>query len=75
MNSEDTDALMGSTVFISENPADTNVSALLFSTKNWTDTRINAQSRLEDYLVRAGVAVGSLLDTAFQSMSIIQTKR
>lgn len=72
VNSEDTDALMGSTVFISENPADTNVSALLFSTKNWTDTRINAQSRLEDYLVRAGVAVGKLLDTAFQSMSIIQ---
>ena len=34
VTSDDTDALMGSTVFISKNPDDPNVSALLFSTKS-----------------------------------------
>jgi hypothetical protein len=39
VNNNDTDALMGSTVFISKNPDDPNVSALLFSTESHTDVR------------------------------------
>lgn len=35
VTTEDTDLLMGATVFVSELPEDPNVSALLFSTKNW----------------------------------------
>jgi hypothetical protein len=38
---------MGSTVFISKNPDDPNVSALLFSTRSHTDTRDAAQNRLK----------------------------
>lgn len=68
----DTDSLMGATVLISENPADPNVSALLFSTKDWTDRRSDAQDRLENYLAKGAQAVGSLLDTAYQGMKAIQ---
>lgn len=38
VTTNDTDKLMGATVFISENPKDPNVSALLFSTKSWSDS-------------------------------------
>ena len=68
----DTDSLMGATVFISENPADPNVSALLFSTKSWTDERNAAKNRIENYLAKGAQAVGSLLDTAYQGMKAIQ---
>ncbi len=49
VTTEDTDLLMGATVFVSELPEDPNVSALLFSTKNWTDERQSAQNRVENY--------------------------
>jgi len=72
VTSDDTDALMGSTVFISKNPDDPNVSALLFSTKSHTDTRDAAQNRLENYLAKGPQAVGSLLDTAYSGMKSFQ---
>lgn len=72
VNSNDTDALMGSTVFISKNPEDPNVSALLFSTRSHTDTRDSAQNRLENYLAKGAQAVGALLDAAYQGMKSIQ---
>lgn len=72
VTSADTDALMGSTVFISKNPDDPNVSALLFSTKSHTDTRDAAQNRLENYLAKGAQAVGSLLDVAYSGMKSIQ---
>ncbi|MCH7386628.1 hypothetical protein MMO39_04840 [Acinetobacter modestus] len=72
VNSNDTDALMGSTVFISKNPDDPNVSALLFSTRSHTDTRDSAQNRLENYLAKGAQAVGALLDAAYQGMKSIQ---
>lgn len=72
VNSNDTDSLMGSTVFISKNPEDPNVSALLFSTKSHTDTRDSAQNRLENYLAKGAQAVGALLDAAYQGMKSIQ---
>ncbi|EXF55860.1 curculin-like (Mannose-binding) lectin domain protein, partial [Acinetobacter sp. 1294596] len=49
VTTNDTDLLMGATVFISENPKDPNVSALLFSTKSWIDERKSAQNRIENY--------------------------
>lgn len=49
VTTNDTDKLMGATAFISENPKDPNVSALLFSTKNWTDERRSAKNRVENY--------------------------
>lgn len=69
---EDTDSLMGATVFISENPQDPNVSALLFSTKNWTDERRSAQNRVENYLAKGGQIAGTPLDTHWQGMRQIQ---
>ena len=72
LTNEDTDPLMGATAFISENPADPNVSALLFSTESWTDERAAAQNRVENYLAKGAQAVGSLLDEAYIGMKSIQ---
>ncbi|OTG79415.1 hypothetical protein, partial [Acinetobacter sp. ANC 4648] len=72
VNTADTDKLMGATVFISQNPKDPNVSALLFSTKSWTDERKAAQNRVENYLAKGAQAVGSLLDAAYTGMKSIQ---
>lgn len=72
VNNNDTESLMGSTVFISKNPEDPNVSALLFSTRSHTDTRDSAQNRLENYLAKGPQAVGSLLDTAYSGMKSFQ---
>lgn len=68
----DTDKLMGATVFISELPEDPNVSALLFSTKSWTDERKAAQNRVENYLAKGGQSAGTPLDTHYQGMKILQ---
>lgn len=72
VNSVDTDALMGSTVFVSKNPDDPNVSALLFSTESHVDTRDYAQNRVENYLAKGGQTAGVPLDTLWQGMKIIQ---
>ena len=69
---EDTDLLMGATVFVSELPADPNVSALLFSTESWTDERQAAQNRVENYLAKGGQIAGTPLDTHWQGMSSLQ---
>ena len=68
----DTDKLMGATVFISENPKDPNVSALLFSTKSWTDERQAAQNRVENYLAKGGQIAGTPLDTHWKGMKSLQ---
>jgi hypothetical protein len=72
VTTNDTDLLMGATVFISENPEDPNVSALLFSTKSWIDERKSAQNRIENYLAKGGQAAGSLLDTHYAGMKTLQ---
>lgn len=72
VNNNDTESLMGSTVFVSKNPDDPNVSALLFSTSSHTDTRNSAQNRVENYLAKGAQAVGSLLDTAYSGMKSFQ---
>ncbi len=72
VTTDDTDALMGATVFISENPKDPNVSALLFSTESWTDERLAAQNRVENYLAKGGQTAGIPLDTLWQGMKVIQ---
>lgn len=72
VTSDDTDALMGSTVFISKNPDDPNVSALLFSTESHVDTRDSAQNRVENYLAKGGQIAGTPLDTLWQGMKVIQ---
>ena len=72
INNNDTDSLMGSTVFVSKNPDDPNVSALLFSTESHVDTRNSAQNRVENYLAKGGQIAGTPLDTLWQGMKIIQ---
>ena len=68
----DTDKLMGATVFISELPKDPAVSAVLFSTKSWTDERTAAKNRVENYLAKGGQTAGTPLDTHYQGMKILQ---
>ncbi|MGU3290782.1 hypothetical protein ACLBWM_14405, partial [Acinetobacter radioresistens] len=72
VTTNDTDLLMGATVFISENPKDPNVSALLFSTRSWIDERKSAQNRIENYLAKGGQAAGSPLDTHYSGMKTLQ---
>ncbi|MFW2160849.1 hypothetical protein ACG93T_05615 [Acinetobacter beijerinckii] len=72
INNNDSESLMGSTVFISKNPDDPNVSALLFSTESHTDVRSSASNRVESYLAKGAQAVGSLLDTAYSGMKSLQ---
>ncbi|MEO3355785.1 hypothetical protein [Acinetobacter haemolyticus] len=72
INNDDTESLMGSTVFISKNPDDPNVSALLFSTRSHTDVRSNAANRIENYLAKGGQIAGTPLDTLWQGMKLIQ---
>jgi hypothetical protein len=72
VTTNDTDKLMGATVFISENPKDPNVSALLFSTKSWTDERQSAQNRVENYLAKGGQIAGTPLDTHWLGMKQLQ---
>lgn len=72
VTTNDTDLLMGATVFISENPKDPNVSALLFSTKNWTDERRSAKNRVENYSAKGGQIAGTPLDTHLQGMKLLQ---
>lgn len=72
VTTEDTDLLMGSTVFISELPKDSSVSALLFSTESFTDTRDSAANRVENYLAKGGQIAGTPLDTHWQGMSLLQ---
>ncbi|WP_372410535.1 hypothetical protein ACDI99_05755 [Acinetobacter radioresistens] len=68
----DTEVLMGATVFISKNPKDPNVSALLFSTKSWIDERKSAKNRVENYLAKGGQAAGIPLDTHYTGMKTLQ---
>ncbi|WP_278395327.1 hypothetical protein [Acinetobacter venetianus] len=72
INNNDTESLMGSTVFVSKNPDDPNVSALLFSTESHTDVRSNAANRIENYLAKGGQIAGTPLDTLWQGMKIIE---
>jgi uncharacterized protein Veg len=44
----------------------------LFSTENWTDERVAAQNRVENYLAKGGQIAGIPLDTLWQGMKVIQ---
>lgn len=44
------DGYFGSHVIVAKAPADPKISATLFTTKNWSDTRVAAQNKLESYL-------------------------
>lgn len=72
VDTADTDALMGATVFISQNAQDPSVSAVLFSTDSWTDERSSAQNRIENYLAKGAQIAGTPLDTHWQGMKSLQ---
>lgn len=72
VTTDDTVKLMGATVFISQLPKDPNVSALLFSTKSWTDERKSAQNRIESYLAKGSQIAGTPLDTHWLGMKTLQ---
>ena len=72
VDTADTDALMGATVFISQNAQDPSVSAVLFSTDSWTDERKEAQNRIENYNAKGAQIAGTPLDTHWQGMKSLQ---
>ena len=72
VDTADTDALMGATVFISQNAQDPNVSAVLFSTDSWTDERKEAQNRIENYNAKGAQVAGTPLDTHWKGMKSLQ---
>ena len=72
VDTADTDALMGATVFISQNAQDPNVSAVLFSTDSWTDERKEAQNRIENYNAKGAQIAGTPLDTHWKGMKSLQ---
>lgn len=72
VHTDDTDTLMGATVFISKLPDDPNVSAALFSTESWDDERTAAKNRIENYNAKAGQIAGTPLDTHWKGMKMLQ---
>lgn len=72
VHTDDTDALMGATVFISKLPEDPNVSAALFSTESWDDERISAKNRIENYNAKAAQIAGTPLNTHWKDMKMLQ---
>lgn len=72
VTTNDTDKLMGASVFVSKNPQDPNVSSLLFSTNSYTDQRNAAKDRIENYLGKGALATGTPLDTHYQGMKTLQ---
>lgn len=72
VDTSDTEALMGATVFISKNADDPNVSSVLFSTGSWVDERKNAQNRIENYLAKGAQITGTPMDTHYQGMKSLQ---
>lgn len=72
VDTADTDALMGATVFISQNAQDPSVSAVLFSTDSWTDERKEAQNRIENYDAKGAQIAGTPLDTHWKGMKSLQ---
>lgn len=69
----DNDAvLQGATAFVSRNPQDPNVSAVLFSTESWDDTTLEAKNRISNYLAKGGEVAGVLMNTQWKDMKFIQ---
>lgn len=58
----DTDGYFGAHLIVADAPDDPRVSATLFSTRNWTDSRTDAVNRLESYLARGPRFQGYLYD-------------
>lgn len=56
VDTPDTDAYYGANVIIADNPDDPNVSCTLFTTNDGFDTRAQAQSNLEAYVVSGPLA-------------------
>lgn len=56
INAANQDTLLGAHTIVSERPKDPNVHVLLFSTGSHTDRRIDAQDRIESYVVASNEA-------------------
>lgn len=67
----DADPLLGANLIISKPTDDPNVSATLFSTRNWFDTRAQAVDALEKYLAPGTRWPGQLLERQLQGQRSI----
>jgi len=67
----DTDTYYGAHMIIEEIPSDPAVSALLFTTQDWNDTREQARNKIESYVVRGPKAPWFLYETQLQGQQTI----
>ncbi|WP_019024052.1 MULTISPECIES: hypothetical protein [unclassified Thioalkalivibrio] len=65
VRSPNTDVYYGAHLAIVEPPEDPTVHVALFDTQNWTDRRLDAQDRIESYVVLGPEARAYLLGTQF----------
>ncbi len=62
VHTDDVSGYFGAHLILADAPDDPRVSATLFTTQDWTDTRANAVNRLESYLARGPRFEGYLYD-------------
>lgn len=72
VQTDNTAVLQGATAFVSRNPNDPNVSAVLFSTESWDDTTLEAKNRISNYLAKGAQAPGIPMDTHYKGMNMLQ---
>lgn len=72
VQTDNTAVLQGATAFVSRNPQDPNVSAVLFSTESWDDTTKEAKDRISNYLARGAQVPGIPMDTHYKGMNMLQ---
>lgn len=66
------DSYFGSHVIVSRLPEDPRVNVSLFTTKDWTDRRVQARDKIERYLARGPKWSGHLLEMQLEGQRAIQ---
>lgn len=72
IDTPNTDSAIGAHLIITKKPVDPNVSVTLFTTEDWFDRRPEAQNYIEQYLAKAPVLSGHLLETQLTGQRAIQ---
>ena len=68
----DRDTYLGSNIIVAEPPADPNVSVTIFTTRSTFDTRLEASSTVESYLIRGPMWGGFLYENHVVGQRVIQ---
>ncbi|MDD5271712.1 MAG: hypothetical protein PHU14_03220 [Methylovulum sp.] len=72
IQTDTTDRYLGAHVIVTNAPEDNDVSALMFSTESWTDTRQAAQNRVESYTTLGAQLEWVLMGTHARDQKLLQ---